>query len=305
MLSSMIDSIANQTSWSMPSGSKLNLGIPHLPDIFADSADRNRTSPFAFTGNKFEVRAVGSSQNPADSNTVLNVLVADSFRAMERDIRAKTANGESPKDAAMAVVREIFKKHRRILFEGDGYSSDWLAEAARRGLPNLRTTPDAIDAVANSQKSRDIFASLGVLHPEEFDARNSIMYERYANTIAIEANVLANMSHQAILPAAINSQNRLGQSVSFGGNGSTAGHSAALGALSSYVSDAFERTAALNKVVEQQNSIESEAERARFAVDQTLASMATLRESLDAIEGRVDQAEWPFPDYQSLMFERH
>ena len=152
-LSAIISSIANGEKFVRPDAPMINLGISHLPQIFPDNSDRNRTSPFAFTGNKFEVRACGSSQNPYASNTVLNAIMHDSFTFMENEVRSKVANGQTPRDAAMTVIRDIFKKHRRIIFDGNGYSSEWVTEAAKRGLPNYAATPDVLDAVSTSQVS--------------------------------------------------------------------------------------------------------------------------------------------------------
>lgn len=300
-LNALIDAIADGNPFQKPVNRTIDLGVPHLPRLIADTTDRNRTSPFAFTGNKFEVRAVGASQQPTASNAVLNLLLADSFRSMEHDVRARVANGDSPKDAAMHVIRDVFKKHRRIVFNGNGYSAEWRAEAKKRGLPNYRTTPDVLDAVSQSKKCRDLFASLGVLNNEEFDARNTVMYETYSNKVNIEANCLKHMSRQLLLPAALRSQSVLASVATSGGPG----HKAALGSLSGHVSDAFELTESLNKAIEGQGAIEDPRQRARFAVEQTLPAMNKLRDSLDHIEGRVDSRDWPLPSYEQLLFEKH
>lgn len=305
VLSSLIDSVAKGGAWVMPAGRKVNLGIPHLPQILADGSDRNRTSPFAFTENRFEVRSVGSSQHPAASSTVLSLILAESFRAMSQDIRAKVANGSSPTDASLAVVATLFKKHRRILFDGNGYSAEWVVEAKRRGLPNYQTTPDVLDAVSQSQKCRTLFESFGVLTGEEFDARNNIMYEMYGNKVAIEANVLANMSQRQILPAALCSHNTLGQAVGFSSSNGTSGQKTALGTLSALMSEAFDQTEELKNCSARMDGFQSLSERARFAAEETIPSMRRLRQSLDTIEGRVEKELWPFPDYESLLFERH
>ena len=294
-LENLIDSVANSRPFVAEPARYIDLGIPHLPLVEADNTDRNRTSPFAFTGNKFEVRAVGSSQQASASNTVLNVILADSFRAMEADVRARVANGEQPRDAAMNVVKTIFKKHRRIVFGGNGYSNEWRAEAKNRGLPNLKATPDVLDFVSASKEAKEVFASLGVLSNEEFDARNNVMYETYCNKINIEGHLLKKMSRQYILPAALKTSSLLQTT------GVTSMHSV----LSGQINRAYELTEKLSKTTQAGSKIDDVKKRARFSLEETLPAMSKLRETLDDIEGRVDRKDWPFATYQELLFNKH
>ena len=300
-LANLIKALGDKQTWTPSATRHIDLGIPHLPTLIADASDRNRTSPFAFTGNKFEVRAVGSSQQASASNTVLNLLLADSFRAMEADVRRHVANGAAPKDAAMAVVQDIFKQRRRIIFNGNGYSSEWRAEAKRRGLPNHRTTPDVLDAVSQSKKARDSFASFGILSNEEFDARNTVMYETYGNEINVEAGLLKKMARQHILPVACDTQNTLAATVSTGGKGQRG----ALTAVATLVSDAYEQACELDSVIRENCEVQDPRQRARHALDKTIPAMAKLRESLDGLEGCVDAAKWPFASYSQMLFHKH
>ncbi len=247
------------------------------------------------------MRAVGSSQQASASNTVLNLLLADSFRAMEADVRSRVANGEAPKEAAMNVVRSIFKKHRRIIFNGNGYSGEWVKEAKARGLPNHRTTPDVLDAVSQSKKARDVFASFGILNNEEFDARNTVMYETYNNKINIEAHLLTKMARQHILPAAMRAQESLITTAASGGKG----HRSALSSVAGLVSDGLEQAEELIKRSSQNAAIEDPRQRARHALENTIPAMRVLRESLDNLEGRVDERDWPFPTYSQMLFQKH
>jgi glutamine synthetase len=299
-LEGIVDALGNNRSYTPEPTRHIDLGIPYLPLLEADSSDRNRTSPFAFTGNKFEVRAVGSSQQASASNTVLNVILADSFRSMEADVRARVANGEHPKDAALNVVKAIFKQHRRIIFSGNGYSNEWRAEAKKRGLPNLVATPDVLDVVSESKQAKELFSSLGVLSNEEFDARNTVMYEEYCNNINIEAHLLKKMSRQFILPASLKTNNLLHNSgVATGGLGTM------YITLSGQISRAYEQTETLSKTANSANKIDDVKQKARFALEQTIPAMNKLRETLDDIEGRVDRRDWPFATYSELLFHKH
>lgn len=302
-LSALVHSLATGSPYSKPESRRIDLGIPHLPPLIADSSDRNRTSPFAFTGNKFEVRAVGSSQHPSASTTVLNVMVADSFRHMESQIRAHTANGMSKKDATLEVIRDTFKKHRRIIFDGNGYSSEWVTEAKNRGLPNHRTTPDILDVISKCKKTETTLSELGVYTPEEFHARNQVVYETYNNKVNIEAQVLLSMARQHILPAALKTQVALNQAIPVGG--AHPGHTNAISTLSALVGTGLDQAETLRKHRTQMNSLSDPSERARYAVEQTYNAMGNLRDTLDVIETRMDAKDFPFPSYQTMLFHKH
>jgi glutamine synthetase len=303
-LSSLVQSIVTGSPYSKVEERQISLGIPHMPVMVADAGDRNRTSPFAFTGNKFEVRAVGSSQHPSASTTVLNSMVADSFRFMGNEVRSKVANGVSKRDATMEVIRETLKKHQRIIFDGNGYSPEWVSEAKRRGLANLRTTPDVLSEVSKCAKSKELFSSLGVYTPEEFSARNEVMYETYNNKVNIEAQVLLSMARQHILPAALDTQRALNQAVP-AGTQPHVGHAKATGKLAALVGTGLDQAEILAEHRRTMNAIEDPANRARYAVEQTLGAMANLRETLDVIETRVDARVFPFPSYQTMLFHKH
>ena len=195
-LQAVVDAIVSGTDVKSSSRGKMNLGIPSVPTFTKDTSDRNRTSPFAFTGNKFEFRMLGSSQNISMPNVVLNTAVAESLTQF-----ADTLEGAKDFDKTLAVIiKDTFTKHRRILFNGNGYSEEWEAEAARRGLSNLKTTPDAIGAFL-AEKNVALFTKHGVMSRSEMQSREEIMYEGYAKIINIEAKTMIDMARREILPA--------------------------------------------------------------------------------------------------------
>ncbi|HYM95351.1 MAG TPA: glutamine synthetase III, partial [Chitinophagaceae bacterium] len=179
-----------------------------IPELLMDNTDRNRTSPFAFTGNKFEFRAVGSSANCANAMTVLNVIVADTLKAFKKEVDALIDKGEKKEIAIMHVIREYIVASEKVLFEGDGYSEEWQKEAERRGLPNVKTTPLALDAMV-TEKAKHLFESNNVYTHEELEARHEIEIEKYIKKVQIESRIMGELATSHILPAAIRYQNML------------------------------------------------------------------------------------------------
>src|SRR5215211_6604841 len=179
-----------------------------IPELLMDNTDRNRTSPFAFTGNKFEFRAVGSSANCANAMTTLNSIVAETLKTFKNDVDALIEKGEKKEIAIMHVIREYIVASEKILFEGDGYSDEWEKEAERRGLPNVKTTPYALDAMV-TEKAKHLFESNNVYNHLELEARHEIELEKYIKKVQIESRLMAELATTYILPAAINYQNKL------------------------------------------------------------------------------------------------
>jgi glutamine synthetase len=173
-----------------------------------DNTDRNRTSPFAFTGNKFEFRAVGSSANCAISMTVLNTIMADTLKKFKIDVDALIEKGDKKEIAIMQVIQKYIVESKKVLFEGDGYSDEWHHEAERRGLPNLKTTPVALDAMI-SDKAKKLFETNGVYSHTELEARHEIELEKYIKKVQIEARIMGDLAINHILPSAIKYQNEL------------------------------------------------------------------------------------------------
>ncbi|HEX6812870.1 MAG TPA: glutamine synthetase III, partial [Planctomycetota bacterium] len=210
-LSDVVETLIAGTKTGERKRETMRLGVNVLPPLPRDATDRNRTSPFAFTGNKFEFRAVGSSQATGKPNTVLNTIVADSLAYMATEIEKLEAQ-KGLEAAVNEVVVDLFKKHQRILFDGNGYAADWHAEAARRGLPNVRNAVDAIGNL-NSRKNLDLFERFAVLTPKEVESRMNIMFEAYSKAIAIEGQSALSIARTMILPAAQKSQLAVAQSV--------------------------------------------------------------------------------------------
>jgi glutamine synthetase len=281
----------------------MRLGVNVLPPLPRDATDRNRTSPFAFTGNKFEFRAVGSSQAPSKPNTVLNTIVADSLAYMVTEIEKLKAQ-KGLEAAVNEVVVDLFKKHQRILFDGNGYASEWHAEAARRGLPNVR---NAVDAIGNlsSKKNLDLFERFAVLSPKEVESRMNIMFEAYSKAIAIEGQSALSIARTMILPAAQKTQLGTAQSVA-----AAKAAGVDVKAQEKRLRDLCARIETFVLAIEDLTAVFELAEHhagapqehAKTYRDKVVPAMAKLREIADALETMVDDAEWPLPKYREVLF---
>jgi len=281
----------------------MRLGVTALPPLPRDATDRNRTSPFAFTGNKFEFRAVGSSQGVAKPNAVLNTIVADSLASMSGEIeRLKSEKGLEA--AVNEVVVDVFTRHKRIIFNGNGYSSEWHAEAERRGLPNFRDTVEATDQFC-AKKNVAVFEKFGVLSAKEAASRMNIMFESYSKAIAIEAQSALSLAQTMILPAAQKSQLAVAQSVAAARAAglevpAQEARLRALGAsIEACVGAVDELGAAFDKA---EAFVGSEAEHARLYRDEVLSVMARLREHADVLENMVEDGDWSLPKYREMLF---
>ena len=274
----------------------------HLPAIFKDATDRNRTSPFAFTGNKFEFRMVGSSDTVATTNTVLNTIVSDAFREAA-DILEKSTDFE--KDVQELTDRYL-AEHRRIVFNGNGYSEEWVEEAARRGLPNIPTMVDAIP-VFNSEKSVKLFESFGVFTRSELDSRVEILYETYSKTRNIEAKTMIDMAGKSIIPAVIGWVGELGMSMSSVReacpDADVSAQEELLKQTSELLGEAQRALNALRRVTDESAAVSDPGEQAKAFRDVVLPAMEALRRPVDALEMIVDKEVWPMPSYGDLMFE--
>ncbi len=287
-------------------GATMSLGASALPQLPRDATDRNRTSPFAFTGNKFEFRAVGSSQSPATPNIAMNTMFADACEAMADEIlkRRKGTSPEAIQTAAAEVVRETLKKHRRIIFNGNGYSQEWQQEAERRGLPNLRNCVDAVGQYA-TEKNIALFEKFGVHTRAEVEARGHIMYEAYCKAIAVEAQSLIGLASCEVLPAALRHQERLAASVSAA---KTAGVEVApqleaLSQLARKIHTLMAATAVLREVFDRgEHHHGAVRDHAIHMRDHVAASVATVREACDALEVVVADDLWPLPKYREILF---
>ena len=271
----------------------LGLGTPVLPPLPLHSGDRNRTSPFAFTGNKFEFRALGSNQELGLPNTVLNTIVAESIDYMGGELKRKLGKrGTTLEKADIEVVREVYREHGRVVFDGDGYSEAWHKEAEKRGLLNLRTTPDALPQFV-TPGSVQVFSKYKVLNKREMQARYDVYVEQYITKVNIEAETAANMARTLILPAALR-QVALCEA---------AGIEAVTEEIASVTEEFFDRLGALEKV-NANHPHATPLKHAAYMRDTVLTAMAAVREVADQLEGLIADDLWPLPKYQEMLFVR-
>ena len=273
----------------------LGLGTPVLPPLPLHAGDRNRTSPFAFTGNKFEFRAVGSSQSISFPITVLNTIVAESVEALTAQVEAAMKKKKSFEDALQDVLKETYKKHSRIVFNGDGYSEAWHKEAKRRGLLNLRTALDAIE-LFNSKKNLELFSKYGVLNPRELEARQEIMYDQYFKTVNIEGETTEWVAQTQILPGVLSYLAEL-CAVEVNSRAAARTIEQVVGAADA-LSDALEELKKQNAELGG-DEVHSKAHHMR---DNVLPAMAAVRKAADALERIVADKYWPLPSYREMLF---
>jgi glutamine synthetase len=299
-----ITDILNQieTGMSKNNGSNriLEIGVPSLPVIFKDTTDRNRTSPFAFTGNKFEFRSVGSSQSIGMPNFIINTIVSEALcQIADRLEKADHFESELHK-----VMKELIKKHKRIIYNGNNYSEEWIKEAEKRGLPNLKTTVDAIPAII-AEKNIKLFQKHGVLTPAEMFSRYEIQLEGYVKTIRIEALTMLEMIRRQILPASTAYIKNVADTVKSLRDAkvdcsSLKDHLDELVALTSGLRKNSER---LDKLIEEYDINPSDyLEHAKLYRDNVIPLMDDLRKDADMLETIVDASLWPFPTYDELLF---
>jgi glutamine synthetase len=287
----------------------IDLGIHNVPSILRDATDRNRTSPFAFTGNKFEFRAIGSSASVSYPNTVLGAAVADSIDLLVGQIESEISKkGKELNDAVIEVLRKTIKESEAVLFNGNNYSSEWEETAARRGLPNVKNTPYALDALV-AEKNVKLFLRHNVSNKAEIESRWHTKLEQYIKNVEIETDTLSNMIDTLVVPAAISYQNRLITAV----KGLKDLESVLSGVPVQFQIERLKTLAGLIEAVEKKNkelvTVSGEAEiiedlpkRAKFVVDKVVPLMEGLRKPVDQLEAIVDDALWPLPKYSKMLF---
>ena len=284
---------------SSKEGSNANIGVSTVPTFKMDATDRNRTSPFAFTGNKFEFRMVGSSASIADANTVLNTIVAETL-GQAADILEAADDVEM---AAHDLIKKWVSEHIRIIFNGNGYSEAWVEEAQRRGLPNITNMVDAVSCLTRPE-SIALFEKHGVMTKNELASREEVGYETYSKAINIEARTMIDMAKKEIIPAVIKYSTTVAASVAaveaVGTDASV--QRLVLSDCSSYLKAMNNALIDLEKAVEDASGYENFRERALAYRDGVCPAMAALRAPADALETIVDEKEWPFPTYGELMF---
>ncbi len=282
-------------------GEKFATGVTTLPDFRKDATDRNRTSPFAFTGNKFEFRMLGSQDSLSNCNVVLNTIAAEAFEeACDRLEKAEDFDKE-----LNALIVEYTEKHKRIIFSGNGYSKEWQEEAKRRGLPNLPTMVDAIPALT-TDAAIDMFEHFKVFTKAELEARAEIQYEIYAKAINIEARTMIDMATKQIIPAVVKYTTVLAESVNqvraAGKTYNVSVQEKLLEKTSALLVESYEALNHLAEVTAEIEKKEEGPERARYCLDVIMPAMTELRTPVDALEMIVDKEMWPMPSYGDLMF---
>jgi glutamine synthetase len=301
MLTDIIEKLACGGESTSKAGDEICLGSSTLPPLPKDSTDRNRTSPFAFTGNKFEFRMVGSSQSTAGPNFVINTIVAETLGEIADELeKASDINA-----AAQAIVQRIAKEHSRVIYNGDNYTEEWQAEAKRRGLPNIKNTVDSL-AVLSRKDIVDVFRKHAVLSPDELAARQEVLLDHYSRSINIEAQTALQMAKRQILPAALTHAGRLAATINSlkqAGGASVA----AIDSLNETTRLADELKAAigaLEKAAAAAASTGPAHDKAACCRDAVIPAMASVRSAADGLERIVDAGLWPLPTYAEMLFLR-
>ena len=304
MLTNVIESIAEGKSTETAEQQMIKLGVAKLPEVRRDNTDRNRTSPFAFTGQKFEFRAVGSSASIAFPITLLHTAVADAMGEIAQSLRETLKKTKRVDDAVLKVVREVFKETAPIRFEGNNYSEDWVKEAKKRGLPNLRRTPEALKELISKQ-SRKVFSDLGVLTKEELDSRYHVRVERYVKDMLIELHTLREMVDTMVIPAAYNYLNQLTEAAA---QAKAAGIAvvpqiATANQVGELVQELQEHRADLTDIIARVEAKHDDpAGQAEMLTTEGADTMAEVRKVCDALELSVSDDCWPLPKYREMLF---
>ena len=302
-LGAIVESLINNEDYKSAAAVAMDLGVDVLPQFLKDNTDRNRTSPFAFTGNKFEFRMPGSQVNLSDANTILNTAMAKSLKGF-----ADAMEGVSDEDfeaKAIAYIKKTFTDHQRIIFNGNGYAGDWEVEAEKRGLANNRNTAEALPCLV-SQKSIDLFAEFGVLTEPEVRSRYEVKLEKYNKLLNIEARVMIRMARRTYLPAIADYAADVASNIttikSALPNSDLAAHEALLNRLTSGIESAAAATAELVKVHDATEAIEDGQEQAYAYANKVIPAMDALRAVIDDLELYTERDYWPVPTYNDMLF---
>ena len=300
-LTEVLEAIENGTGYNGKEKEYMRIGADVLPKFKKDSTDRNRTSPFAFTGNKFEFRMPGSSSSIAGCNIVLNTVVADELEKFA-DVLEAAPDFES---ALNALIQDTIKSHKRIIFNGNGYDDSWIEEAQKRGLLNLKTTPDALPYFVKEENVK-LFEKQHVYSKEEIESRYEVLIEEYVKIINIEDLTMLDMAKKEILPAVTSYSKSLADTIlskkAVCESMDTTYETAVLKQTSELLKEAYEAVNALSESIDQMNTLSDFEKKANFVRDDLLSKMAALRKPCDELEVIVDEKDWPFPTYGKLLF---
>ena len=300
-LEAVIDAIASDSPYAGPVKMKMDLGVDVLPKFSKDTTDRNRTSPFAFTGNKFEFRMPGSAENLSDCNTILNTAVAKELKGYADELEG----AEDFTSAAIALVKRTIRDHRRVIFNGNGYSAEWEAEAAKRGLPNKKNTPAALPALIEP-KNIQLMENFGVLTKVEMESRYEVEMEHYAKIINIEALTMLEMARKQLLPA-VNAYmsevaNTAASKLAVSESLSVRSETKTLEKLSADADAMSDAIDTLQDVVDAAEALTSESEKAVAFHDNVIPVMDTLRAAADDAETICGEDYWPLPSYSKMLY---
>ena len=300
-LEAVIDAIASDSPYAGPTKMKMDLGVDVLPKFSKDTTDRNRTSPFAFTGNKFEFRMPGSSQNLSDCDTILNTAVAKELKGYADELEG----AEDFTSAAIALVKRTIRDHRRVIFNGNGYTAEWEAEAAKRGLPNMKNTPAALPALIDP-KNIALMEEFGVLTKVEMHSRYEVELEHYSKVINIEALTMLEMARKQLLPA-INAYmsevaNTAASKLAVSENISVRSETKTLTKLSADADAMSDAVDTLQDAVDASKALPTEAEKAVAFHDNVLPAMDALRAAADDAETICGEDYWPLPSYSKMLY---
>ena len=300
-LEAVIDAIASDSPYAGPVKMKMDLGVDVLPKFSKDTTDRNRTSPFAFTGNKFEFRMPGSAQNLSDCDTILNTAVAKELKGYADELEG----AEDFTAAAIALVKRTIRDHRRVIFNGNGYSAEWEEEAARRGLPNKKNTPAALPALIDP-KNIALMEEFGVLTKVEMESRYEVEMEHYSKIINIEALTMLEMARKQLLPA-VNAYmsevaNTAASKLAVSESISVRSETKTLGRLSADADAMSDAIDTLQDAVDAAKALPSESEKAVAFHDNVLPAMDTLRAAADDAETLCGEDYWPLPSYSKMLY---
>ena len=300
-LEAVIDAIASDSPYAGPVKMKMDLGVDVLPKFSKDTTDRNRTSPFAFTGNKFEFRMPGSSQNLSDCDTILNTAVAKELKGYADELEG----AEDFTSAAIALIKRTIRDHRRVIFNGNGYSAEWEEEAARRGLPNKKNAPAALPALIDP-KNIALMEEFGVLTKVEMHSRYEVELEHYAKVINIEALTMLEMARKQLLPA-VNAYmsevaNTAASKLAVSESISVRSETKTLGRLSADADAMSDAIDALQDAVDAAKALPTEALKADAFRDNVLPAMDTLRAAADDAETLCGEDYWPLPSYSKMLY---
>ena len=307
-LTSVLNELESNGNLKVDKGDNMymKLGIDKIPEIILDNTDRNRTSPFAFTGNKFEFRAVGSDQNVAEPMTVLNLIMAKQLKEFHAAVTKLSSKGEDKKIAIVNVLRDYIKSSKAVRFEGDGYSQDWADEAAKRGLPNIKDSVRALNAYV-SKESKEVFEEFHVMSGLELDARHEIKLENYIMKIQIEARLISELGMTQVVPAALKYQNKLMDNAKglaeFGLDNSHV--KSVLEKVNKHVGIIQSQILAMNVERGDVNLIEETQDKAQAYCDRIKTKyFDKIRESVDKLEVTLDDEDWPLLKYREMLFLR-